>query len=131
MNRVLCVGCFDILHYGHLRHLEASYDLGEELVVGITRNRSVDKGAGRPYNDEKHRAALVQAIWCVEKVFLCDTSLEALKKAKPDIFALGQDYRGNVLEADRAYCKKHGIKIRFTNERRMSSTDIYDRLRQS
>ena len=130
MRRVLACGCFDILHYGHLRHLEASYDMGDELIVAITKNRSVDKGAGRPYNDEKHRAALVQAIWCVEEVIFVDSSLEALKSVKPDIFALGQDYRGNVLPEDRAYCKKHGIKIRFTNERRMSSTDIYDRLRQ-
>ena len=129
-RRILCVGCFDILHYGHLLHLEASYAMGDELVVGITRNRCVDKGAGRPYNDERLRAALVQAIWCVEKVRLVDSSLQALKLFNPDIFALGADYKGNVLPEDRAYCKRNGIKIRFTNKRRMSSTDIYDRLRQ-
>lgn len=128
--RILCVGCFDILHYGHLLHLEASYAMGDELVVGVTKNRSVDKGAGRPYNNERHRAALVQAIWCVEKVRLVDSSLQALILFNPDIFALGQDYRGNVLEEDRLYCKNHDIRIRFTNKRRMSSTDIYDRLRQ-
>ena len=129
--KVLCVGCFDIFHYGHLCHLEASHKMGSPLIVAITRNRSVDKGAGRPYNDEKYRAAIVKALWCVSKVLLVDTSLEALKKTDPDIFSLGQDYRGNVLSEDLAYCKTKGIRIRFTNERRMSSTDIYDRLRHS
>lgn len=127
---VLCVGCFDILHYGHLLHLEASYAMGDQLIVGVTRNRCVNKGTGRPYNDESVRAAMLQAIWCVEKVRLVDSSLQALKLFKPDIFALGSDYRRNVLPEDRRYCKTNGIKIRFTNKRRMSSTDIYDRLRQ-
>lgn len=130
MKTVLCVGCFDVLHYGHLLHLEASYAMGNELVVAITKNRSVDKGVGRPYHDEKIRAAMVQAIWCVDRVLLVDSSLEALKKVGPSIFSLGIDYKTNVLPEDAAYCKKHGIRIRFTNKRRMSSTDIYDRIRQ-
>ena len=127
-RKVLCVGCFDILHYGHLLHLEASYDMGNMLIVAVTRNRSVNKGEGRPLNDEKHRMALIQSIWCVEQVLLVDSSLEALKKVKPDIFSLGQDYVDNVREEDKAYCEEHGIEIRFTNERRLSSTVIYDRI---
>lgn len=126
---VLCVGCFDLFHYGHLKHLEASSRMGDELVVAITRNRSVDKGVGRPYHDEKYRAAIVDAIWCVDRVLLVDSSIEALKKVRPQIFSLGSDYRSNVLEDDRAFCRKNKIRIRFTNEQRMSSTDIYDRIR--
>jgi glycerol-3-phosphate cytidylyltransferase len=128
--RVLCVGCFDIFHYGHLLHLKASAAMGSELVVGITRDRSVDKGVGRPLYPEKHRLEIVRGLWFVDRAFLCDTSLEALRKAKPDIFALGIDYRANVLSEDKKYCDKNGIRIRFTNERRMSSTVLYDRLRQ-
>ena len=130
VKTVLAVGCWDIFHYGHLKHLEASYAMGDRLVVAVTRDRSVDKGAGRPFYPEKHRKAIIQAIWCVERTLLVDTSLEALRKVRPDVFALGQDYYCNVLPEDRAYCKKHGIRIRFTNEQRMSSTEIYDRLTQ-
>jgi len=127
--KVLAVGCFDLFHRGHLRHLEAAYDLGDQLVVAVTRDRSVNKGIGRPVYGQADRLAIVQAIWCVEKVLLVDESIEALDKVSPDIFALGSEYRRKVLFEDRYFCKKHGIRIRFTNEPRMSSSAIYDRIR--
>ena len=128
---VLCVGCFDIFHTGHLEHLEAAYDMGETLIVGITRDGYIDKGKGRPVMRERKRARIVQAIWCVDKVLLVRSSLEALKKADPDIFALGSDYKDKVRAEDRRYCEVHGIEIRFTNRPRDSSTEIYDRIRAS
>ena len=127
---VLAIGCFDIFHYGHVRHLQASAAMGTRLVVGVTRNRSVDKGAGRPFNDERYRLGVLKAIGCVDSAFLCDTSLEALRKVKPSVFALGIDYLSSVMDDDREYCKKHGIRIRFTNEQRLSSTELYDRLQR-
>ena len=127
---VLCVGCFDLYHVGHLKHIEAAYDFGTEVVVAVTRDRSVAKGNGRPVYDENDRMTLIQGIWCVEKVLLVDSSIEALKKVKPQVFALGQDYRGKVRKEDRDYCNRNGVKIAFTNERRMSSSALYDRIRQ-
>ena len=128
---VLCVGCFELLHTGHLEHLEASYDMGSTLIVGVTRDGYVNKGKGRPVINASNRARIVQAIWCVDKVLLVRSSLEALKKAEPDIFSLGSDYRGKVREEDMRYCEIHGIEIRFTNRPRDSSTEIYDRIRAS
>lgn len=130
MSTVLCVGCWDIFHYGHLRHLEASWEEGSRLVVGVTRDRSIKKGAGRPLFKEAERKAIVQAIWCVDDVFLCDSSLEALRKVKPRIFSLGKEYRKKVLVEDFQFCDKHDIRIHFTNEPVMSSTALYARLRQ-
>ena len=126
---VLCVGCFDLFHVGHLAHLEASYEFGVELVVGITKDKYVNKGAGRPLDKEKDRARMVQGIWCVSKVGLVRSSLEALKKFDPQVFALGSDYKGKVLKEDQDYCDRHGIEIKFTDERRLSSTDRYERLK--
>lgn len=127
---VLAVGVFDILHYGHIRHLQAAARLGSALHVGITRDRSIHKGPGRPVQHERHRLAIVRALRFVRFAFLCDSSLQALRKVKPSIFALGSDYAGRVLVEDMEYCDEHGIRIVHTREPRMSSTEIYDRIRK-
>lgn len=129
---VLCNGCFDVLHYGHLQYLEAASRMGDYLVVSVTRDAHVNKGPGRPINTEAHRAALVKALYCVSDVILCDDSIDAIKRIKPDIFVKGQDYRGKIRPDIKALCKKHGVKIEFTDTPLMSATKIInDRLRQS
>src|SRR5205823_7885792 len=63
-------GCFDLLHLGHVRYLQAARALGDALVVGLNGDRSVRelKGPGRPINDEKTRAEMVAALECVDLV---------------------------------------------------------------
>ncbi|MEJ7710684.1 MAG: adenylyltransferase/cytidyltransferase family protein [Pyrinomonadaceae bacterium] len=55
---VLANGCFDVLHVGHIRYLEAARALGDILVVGINSDDQVRalKGHGRPFVDERERA---------------------------------------------------------------------------
>ena len=38
---VLTNGCFDLLHLGHVRYLEAARSLGDSLVVAINGDNSV------------------------------------------------------------------------------------------
>ena len=45
---VQCHGCFDLLHIGHIKHLQAARRIGDALVVTITPDRYVDKGPGGP-----------------------------------------------------------------------------------
>ena len=59
---VLCQGCFDILHIGHVLHLEAAKKLGNKLVVAITPDKYIKKGPGRPRFDEKQRMAMLAAL---------------------------------------------------------------------
>ena len=61
-------GCFDLLHVGHLRYLEASAAEADTLVVAINDDRSVErlKGTGRPIMSDAHRAELVAALRCVD-----------------------------------------------------------------
>ena len=53
---VLCRGCFDLLHIGHIRHLQAARRMGDVLVVTVTPDRPVNKGPGRPAFPEHLRA---------------------------------------------------------------------------
>jgi rfaE bifunctional protein nucleotidyltransferase chain/domain/rfaE bifunctional protein kinase chain/domain len=91
-------GCFDLLHPGHLRTLEAARALGDCLVVCLNGDASVRrlKGAGRPVNPEGDRARLLLGLRCVDAVavFDDDTPVETLQRLRPHVFAKGGDYAG-------------------------------------
>lgn len=96
MKVVFTNGCFDILHRGHVEYLEASRKLGNKLVVGINSDASVKrlKGPSRPINKQDDRAYLVNALKCVDEVYIFDedTPYELIKQIQPDIITKGGDY---------------------------------------
>jgi D-beta-D-heptose 7-phosphate kinase/D-beta-D-heptose 1-phosphate adenosyltransferase len=89
-------GCFDLLHPGHIRTLEAARALGDCLVVCLNSDASVArlKGAGRPVLGVEDRAAVLRALRCVDGVFVFDedTPAAALERLRPDVWAKGADY---------------------------------------
>ena len=98
-------GCFDLLHAGHVRTLEAARALGDCLVVGINDDASVRrlKGPNRPLVPARDRAAVLAALTCVDAVVVFgeDTPAALLERLRPDIWAKGGDYAGAPLpEAD-------------------------------
>ncbi len=44
---VMCHGCFDIVHPGHIRYLEFAHRQGDILLVTLTGDSHVDKGPDR------------------------------------------------------------------------------------
>jgi D-beta-D-heptose 7-phosphate kinase / D-beta-D-heptose 1-phosphate adenosyltransferase len=94
-------GCFDLLHPGHIRTLQAARALGDCLVVCLNSDASVRrlKGPGRPVVGEHDRAALLRALRCVDAVLVFeeDTPAEALERLRPDVWAKGGDYAGREL----------------------------------
>lgn len=94
-------GCFDLLHSGHVRSLEAAARLGDRLVVLLNSDRSVReiKGPDRPLIAEAERAHLLRALACVDEVIVFDeaTPIEALRRLKPDVWAKGADYEADQL----------------------------------
>ena len=129
MRLVLCCGVFDLFHVAHLRHLEQALQMGDELVVGVTKDAYVRK-TGRPIIPENERLELVRSIRDVTEARLVDDSIEALKMWMPDIFVKGSDYRKKgLLESEIAFCKEHDIEIRFTKENPKTTTKIIERIR--
>src|SRR6476660_4252849 len=63
-------GCFDLLHVGHVRYLQAARAFGDLLVVGLNGDRSVHelKGAGRPLTTQSDRAEILAALVFVDLV---------------------------------------------------------------
>lgn len=91
-------GCFDILHYGHIKYLEKARNLGDLLVVGLNSDESVKrlKGSSRPINSAYQRACLLASLYFVDFVVIFDedTPFELIKALKPDILVKGKDYEG-------------------------------------
>jgi len=98
-------GCFDVLHYGHVRYLSEAKALGDLLVVGLNSDDSVRrlKGESRPINGEKERAFVLAALEFVDYivVFEEDTPKKLIETVKPDILVKGGDYQiENIVGAD-------------------------------
>jgi rfaE bifunctional protein nucleotidyltransferase chain/domain len=93
---VLANGCFDLLHVGHVRYLQAARSLGDVLLVAINSDASVRrlKGPGRPIMSESERAEIVAALAPVDAVLLFEEdTLDALvARIRPDVQAKGTDY---------------------------------------
>ena len=102
---VFANGCFDLLHVGHIRYLEAARALGDLLVLGLNGDKSVRqlKGPGRPLMSQDERAEILAALECVDYLVVFDdpTAKEILETLKPNIHAKGTDYtRESVPERD-------------------------------
>ena len=89
-------GCFDLLHAGHVRLLEAARAEGDLLVVGLNSDASVRKlkGEGRPVLPEKERAETLLALEAVDAVILYDddTPLRVIEALRPDVLVKGADW---------------------------------------
>lgn len=89
-------GCFDLLHPGHVRYLEAARAFGDILVVGLNDDGSVRrlKGEGRPILRSAERAEVVAALGAVDHVivFAEDTPLALITALAPDVLVKGADW---------------------------------------
>lgn len=89
-------GCFDILHYGHLRLLYEARQLGDRVIVGLNSDVSIRaiKGKNRPIIPQKERKAALEILSFVDMVLLYNeaTPIKLVQNIKPDILLKGGDY---------------------------------------
>ena len=115
---VLTNGCFDLLHVGHVRYLQAARALGDALAVAINGDHSVRilKGEGRPLNADSDRAELVAALQCVDYAVLFSEErvTQLIEKVRPAIYVKGGDYTLVSLHPEEhAALEKIGAEIRI------------------
>ncbi len=108
-------GCFDLLHYGHLKYLSEARALGNKLVVAINSDASVKrlKGPSRPILDERARLFAMASLLVTDMVVLFDqdTPLDLITTLKPDILTKGGDYTvDQIVGAD--FVLHHGGEVR-------------------
>ena len=129
---VLAHGVFDLVHLGHIRHLEAAKRHGDVLLVTVTADRFVNKGPDRPVFSENLRAEMLAAIEMVDFVAInpAISLTDALHEIRPNIYVKGSDYlnaaddlTGNI-DLERQVVEKHGGQVLFTDEITFSSSNI-------
>ena len=111
-------GCFDLLHVGHVRYLQAARALGDFLAVGLNGDQSVRelKGRGRPIVTENDRAEVLAALGCVDFVTIFPEmrATRFLHASRPAIYVKGGDYSSETLnEEERTALKQIGADIRL------------------
>jgi D-beta-D-heptose 7-phosphate kinase/D-beta-D-heptose 1-phosphate adenosyltransferase len=90
-------GCFDLMHIGHTRYLQAAKDLGDLLVVGVNSDASVkilNKAPDRPIVSDVQRAEVVAALGCVDYVILFNEPdpHSLIAALQPDVLVKGGDW---------------------------------------
>lgn len=115
---VLTNGCFDLLHAGHVRYLQAARALGTALAVALNGDESVRalKGPQRPVNEERDRAEVLAALACVDfvTVFHEPRLTAVIAEVQPHVYAKGGDYTVESLNPEeRAALGAAGAEIRI------------------
>jgi len=131
---VLTNGCFDMLHAGHVRYLQAARAEGDLVVVGVNADSSVGalKGAGRPVLSEAARAALVAGLAAVNYVVIFDEpNVEGLlRDLRPDVHAKGTDYTVETVP-ERETAAELGVRVAIVGDPKNHSTrDLIARIRE-
>ena len=127
-------GCFDLVHVGHVRYIEAARELGDVLIIAVNTEASVRANVGRekPINPCEKRMEVIAALDAVDYVIPLEaqTPVELLELLRPDIQAKGTDYSLEAMP-ERETVEKIGGKIAFVgDEKQHSSTELRRILRE-
>jgi rfaE bifunctional protein nucleotidyltransferase chain/domain len=122
---VLANGCFDLLHVGHVRYLQAARTLGDVLFVGINDDAAVArlKGAGRPLMPADERAEVLAALRAVDHVVVFDedTADSLVAALRPDVHAKGTDYTPDTVP-ERETVRAHGGRVVIVGDPKAHAT---------
>ena len=111
-------GCYDIMHPGHIKFLTEAKKLGDILIVALNSDKSVriNKGLGRPINDEDSRKLILSSIKAVDFVLKFEekTPIKIIRKIKPDFLVKGGDYsKVKIVGEDFVKKWRKGSKIKI------------------
>lgn len=132
---VHCHGVYDLLHVGHIKHLEAARRLGDVLIVTVTPDRFVNKGAHRPAFTDTLRAEALAALACVDYVAINrdPTAVEVIGDLRPDFYVKGavpaagtRDHSDAITREEEAIAAAGGRFV-LTNEETFSASALINR----
>lgn len=129
-------GCFDLMHVGHTRYLQAAKDLGDLLVVGINSDesvRSLNKAPDRPIVSELQRAEVVAALGCIDYVILFnEPDPQGLITAlQPDVLVKGGDWAVERIVGREIVEARGGVVHTIPLVPGVSTTSLIERIRSA
>ncbi len=131
---VLTNGCFDLLHVGHIRYLEAADKEGDVLIVALNSDDSVRslKGPSRPVMGEGERAEILSALSCVDYIVIFDDATvdRVIERVLPSVHAKGTDYTEESVP-ERETLARVGGRVAIVGDPKDHSTkDFLKRIRE-
>lgn len=129
-------GCFDVMHVGHTRYLQAAKDLGDILVVGVNSDASVrclDKAPDRPIVPEAQRAEVLAALGCIDYVVIFHEPdpLQLITTIQPDVLVKGGDWAIDRIVGRAVVEARGGIVTTIPLVPGMSTTALLQRIRST
>jgi len=93
MKIVQCHGCFDYIHFGHIKHFEIAKKQGDILIVTVTPDIFLEKSPGRPFYNQENRLEFLSAIENIDYIALnkWDSAVETIKLLNPDVYVKGKE----------------------------------------
>ena len=127
-------GCFDLMHIGHTRYLQAAKALGDVLVVGVNSDasvRSLNKALDRPIVSDTQRAEVVAALGCVDYVILFNEPdpQSLIAALRPDVLVKGGDWAVERIVGREIVEARGGIVKTIPLVPDMSTTALIQRIR--
>jgi D-beta-D-heptose 7-phosphate kinase/D-beta-D-heptose 1-phosphate adenosyltransferase len=128
-------GCFDLLHVGHVRYLQAARDMGDLLIVGLNTDVSVrmlNKGHGRPIVPQDQRAEILAALACVDYVVLFDEPDpgQLIADLQPDVLVKGGDWNPEQIVGRNFVEARGGIVRTIALVPNVSTTALVEKIRR-
>ncbi|HXH85595.1 MAG TPA: D-glycero-beta-D-manno-heptose 1-phosphate adenylyltransferase [Nitrospira sp.] len=127
-------GCFDLIHVGHTRYLQAAKQLGDLLVVGVNSDasvRSLNKAQDRPIVNEAQRAEVLAALGCVDYVviFREPDPLNLITALRPDVLVKGGDWAIDKIVGRDVVEQRGGVVKTIPLVPGISTTSLIQRIR--
>lgn len=110
MRRVYAYVVADLLHIGHVRHLQRAKSLGDQLIVGVLSTGAAMEKKPKPVVCQARRMKLISALQCVDRVVQQETysPLENVKRYRPDVLVESMNHREQPANG---WCAEHGIRV--------------------
>ena len=128
---VLCHGTFDLVHPGHINHLEEAKKIGDVLIVTITADRFLKKHLHSPLYNENERLDFLNKLKFIDYVFIIDdeTAIPAIETFRPHFYCKGKEYKKNDnvgnLRREKIAAQKFNCEIIFLGKNIKSSSKIF------
>jgi len=121
-------GCFDVLHYGHLKLLYSSKKLGDKLVVALNDDVSIKrlKGKQRPIHNQEQRVFALSSIVFVDLIILFseNTPIKIIEEIRPAVLTKGSDYSIDEVVGKKEVVESGGEVILIPVIKGLSSSNI-------